>query len=74
METMSFAHQEEARQERLAEAGTMPPCPFCLKPRVQRSDYVRCNPCGTNWLRGEDLIRDPRLSRIKATQPTEMAL
>jgi hypothetical protein len=39
------------------------PCPLCGKPRSQRSDYVRCQPCGKNWLDGEDLTKDPRLSR-----------
>ncbi len=39
------------------------PCPFCNKPRSQRSDYVRCSPCGLNWLDGEDLQKNPLLSR-----------
>ena len=39
------------------------PCPFCHKPRSQRSDYVRCQPCGINWLQGEDLSRHPLVSR-----------
>ena len=39
------------------------PCPFCGLPRSQRSDYIRCQPCGVNWLPGEDLSRDPRLTR-----------
>lgn len=39
------------------------PCPFCGKPRSQRSDYIRCTPCGMNWLQGEDLDRNPKLSR-----------
>lgn len=51
------------REERVNEPGTMPPCPFCEKPRVKRSDYVRCNPCGLNWLEGEDLSLNPYLSR-----------
>lgn len=54
---------EQARQAYLNEVGTMPPCPFCQKPRVQRSDYVRCNPCGINWLAGEDLNRNPKAER-----------
>ena len=53
------------KEERLNEPGTMPPCPFCQRPRVQRSDYVRCNLCGTNWLEGEDLTKDPRSQRMK---------
>ena len=55
---MSMTHEE-----RLNEPGTMPPCPFCQRMRVQRSDYVRCNPCGLNWLKGEDLSKNPHLSR-----------
>jgi len=39
------------------------PCPMCGRPRSQRSDYVRCTPCAANWLNGEDLTKDPRLSR-----------
>ena len=41
------------------------PCPLCGKPRSQRSDYVRCTPCATNWLVGEDLNKDPRIERYK---------
>jgi len=40
------------------------PCPLCGRPRSQRSDYIRCTPCGMNWLDGEDLSRDARLSRV----------
>lgn len=29
------------------------PCPFCQKPRSQRSDYIRCQSCGINWLAEE---------------------
>ncbi len=39
------------------------PCPMCGRPRSQRSDYIRCTPCATNWLAGEDRTKDPRLSR-----------
>jgi len=39
------------------------PCPLCGKPRSQRSDYIRCTPCAANWMEGEDLSKDPRLSR-----------
>lgn len=55
--------RELLRQDRLNEPGTMPPCPFCQRARVQRSDYVRCNPCGLNWLEGENLALSPHLSR-----------
>lgn len=69
------------------EGGTLTdlPCPFCGKPRSQRSDYIRCQPCGVNWLDEEMhleyqgrpyLSLDPRLVRqtparmASATQPT----
>lgn len=61
---MELEDQETARQERLSEAGTMPACPMCGKPRVQRSDYIRCNPCGMNWSEGQAIDRHPL-----ATQP-----
>ncbi len=61
--TLTFEEQEKYRQERLAEVGTEPECPFCHKPRVKRSDYIRCNPCGTNWLDGEDIFRNPKSER-----------
>lgn len=70
MEMMTQAQAEEARQERLNEIGIEPPCPFCNRPRVTRSDYIRCNPCGTNWNLTDDLSKDPR---IKATRPTSTA-
>lgn len=41
------------------------PCPFCKKPRSQRSTYIRCQPCGINWLAGEDPATDPRIDRFK---------
>lgn len=73
METMTFAQQEEARQERLNEVGTEPPCPLCGKPRVARSDYIRCLSCGVNWLAEEMglpdyLNKDPRVSRAEAAR------
>lgn len=48
------------------------PCPFCQMPRSQRSDYIRCQPCGVNWLAGEMHLKykgkpylecDPRVVR-----------
>jgi hypothetical protein len=66
METMTHEQQEAARRERLAEVGTEPPCPFCGVPRVRRSDYIRCNREGINWLEGEDITKDPRASRGSA--------
>lgn len=73
MGTMTFDQQEAARRERLSEVGTEPPCPFCQKPRVKRSDYIRCNPCGTNWLQGENIFKDPRASRMPVTTPMTAA-
>jgi len=47
------------------------PCPFCKLPRSQRSDYIRCNPCGINWLNEERhlpnyLNRNPAAARSDA--------
>jgi len=47
----------------IEEGGTEAPCPFCQIPRMKRSDYIRCCKCGVNWLKGEDLTKDPRMSR-----------
>ena len=41
------------------------PCPLCGLPRSQRSDYIRCSPCGVNWLEGENLEKDPRIERFQ---------
>lgn len=62
------------RKQRQTEVGTEPPCPFCQRPRANRSDYVRCNPCGVNWLNEEMhlpnyLNLDPRVAR-RAVAPT----
>lgn len=78
---MTAAEQEAARVERLNEKGSEPPCPFCQRPRVMRSDYIRCLPCGINWLASEmgipDYLNlDPRVARTKnarmgtSTRPT----
>jgi hypothetical protein len=42
------------------------PCPFCHLPRCQRSDYIRCQHCGVNWLAGEDLNHNPSIERHDA--------
>lgn len=63
MEPMTAETREQIRAETRNETGTMPPCPFCQRFRVQRSDYVRCCLCGVNWLDGEDLDHDPRIER-----------
>ena len=60
----------QTREDRLSEVGTEPPCPLCGKPRVVRSDYIRCNPCAVNWLDGENLSRDPRIERQAAHMAT----
>ena len=60
---MTAELREQLRQDRLNEAGTEPPCPFCQKPRVKRSDYIRCNSCGVNWLDGEDISKNPAIER-----------
>ena len=65
--TMTREEQDKERQERLNESGSEPPCPFCGVPRVRRSDYIRCNQEGINWIDGEDLTKDPRLSRTRIT-------
>jgi ribosomal protein L37AE/L43A len=68
-------------EERMNEVGSEPKCPFCGEPRVSRSSYIRCNPCGVNWLNEEMhlplyLERDPRVVRreavhtASATKPT----
>ena len=49
---------EQERERVRDEVGTEEPCPFCGRPRVRRSDYIRCNPCGTNWLDEERHFRD----------------
>ena len=51
------------------------PCPFCQKPRSQRSDYIRCSPCGVNWLQSEIhlpnyLNRNPSACRSEAARMT----
>ncbi len=49
----------QTKEERLAEVGTEAPCPFCQRPRVTRSTYIRCNPCGMNWFKDQDISRHP---------------
>jgi hypothetical protein len=79
METSELMSQ--TREQRLNEQGSEPPCPFCQRSRVSRSNYIRCNPCGVNWLDEElslpdYLSRDPRVCRREAaltasgTKPT----
>lgn len=56
-------------EERLNEAGTEPPCPYCQRPRVRRSVYTRCNPCGKNWMNGVDLSKHPH-TKVTELHPT----
>ena len=70
---LTYEDQELNRLDRLNEVGTEPLCPFCHKPRVSRSDYIRCNPCGVNWLAEEMslpnyLNMDPRVARKEAAR------
>lgn len=58
------------REQRLAEVGTKPPCPFCGRPRVERSTYIRCNPCELNWGEDQDIFKHP-LARTTAIEPTK---
>ena len=62
----SLTEMFQAIKDSLNAPGTLSPCPFCGVPRHQRSDYVRCQPCGVNWLAGEDLNKDPRNARMAA--------
>jgi hypothetical protein len=48
-----------------SEAGNQEPCPMCGASRVLRSDYLRCLPCGVNWLEGEDRSKHPGLERSR---------
>lgn len=61
--------RELCRQDRLNEVGSEEPCPLCGRPRVTRSCYVRCNPCGLNWEDGTDLSVHPR-TRTAKPDPT----
>jgi ribosomal protein L37AE/L43A len=69
--------RQAAREAALNEAGTEPPCPFCHRPRVKRSDYIRCMRCGLNWTLGEQAIdRHPLATQPIApttTEPTDGA-
>jgi len=67
----TYEEQEAMRAQARNEQGTEPNCPFCQKPRVSRSDYIRCNQCAVNWLNEEMhlpnyLDLDPRVARRKA--------
>ena len=54
------------------------PCPFCGKPRSQRSNYIRCQACATNWIQEEMhlpgyLNRNPAAARSEAARTTIVA-
>lgn len=70
---LTLEQQEANNSDRRDELGTEPPCPFCKKPRVARSSYIRCNPCGINWLDEEMhlpnyLNRNPSAARSEAAR------
>lgn len=74
---MSAEAREAMRTDRMNEVGTEPACPFCKNPRVSRTNYIRCNPCGINWLdeemhltfKGKPYLEvDPRLARSEAAR------
>ena len=78
---LTYEEQEAMRKVAMDEVGTEPKCPFCGRPRVSRSSYIRCNPCGVNWANEEMhlphyLEMDPRVARTRsvhtanATRPT----
>jgi hypothetical protein len=58
MVVMTDGEREARRQAVLNELGKEPPCPFCGRPRVARSSYIRCQRCGINWLDEEMGLRD----------------
>jgi hypothetical protein len=57
-----MVHGREMLAKENAEGGSLGnmPCPFCAKPRSQRSFYIRCQPCGLNWLPGDPMDKHPR--------------
>jgi hypothetical protein len=68
-----YEGQEAIHELRRNEPGTEPPCPWCGRPRVLRSDYIRCNGCATNWLAEEmhlpDYLNlDPRVARARSAR------
>lgn len=56
-------------EQRVSEHGDEPECPFCHNPRVTRSSYVRCNPCGMNWMDGSDIFQHPHMKAIASGTP-----
>ena len=70
---LTFEERESMRKAAMDEVGSAPPCPFCQRPLVSGSSYIRCNPCGVNWSPGEEISLDPRTSRTKATASTSRA-
>jgi ribosomal protein L37AE/L43A len=60
-------------QERMSEVGDEPDCPLCGKPRVARSTYIRCHPCGKNWVNGVDIFKHPHIKATVSATPAEDA-
>jgi len=58
---------EAMRSKINSEVGTLPGCPYCETLRVSRSVYIRCNPCGKNWMHGSDIFKHPH---TKTTLPS----
>ena len=74
-ENLLRKHLLEWREQLAREVGTESPCPFCGEPRVRRSDYIRCNLDGINWLDEERhlpdyLNRNPAAARSAASMAT----
>ena len=69
-EAMAMVQREAKVGGELAEL----PCPMCDRPRSQRSDYIRCTPCATNWLSGENLSKDPRIERFNLVRRSGVQL
>jgi ribosomal protein L37AE/L43A len=59
VKALTAEEQELLRAARMGEKCEELPCPFCRRPRVKRSAYIRCNRCGLNWLDGQDLMLHP---------------
>ena len=75
---LTYEEQEASNADRRNEVGTLAPCPFCRRPRVERSNYIRCNPCGVNWLQEEMdlpnyLNRNPAAARSEAARMSRVA-
>ena len=61
----------EWRRLLATEVGTEPACPFCKRPRLRRSDYIRCTPCGLNWNYDQDIFEHPHRRTTPVTGSTK---